>query len=401
MSGTEDVLLRGATLLDGRLADVSLAGGRIEGVREAGPEPAGGQEVIELGGALLSPAFVEGHVHLDKTFLGSGWRPHRPGRELAHRIRAEKEMLREADSELPRGERAWVLLQQLAANGTGYVRSHVDIDPEVGLAGLHMLLALRERARGLVNLQIVAFPQSGILACPGTAELLDAALHEGADVVGGLDPVGIDADVEGQLDVVFGLAERHGKPIDIHLHDRGLEGTRQLRRIAERSEQSGLQGRVAVSHAYALGMVDGEELAATAEALARGGVAIMTNAPGGTPMPPVLRLHEAGVTVFAGSDNIRDAWWPYGNGDMLERASIIGYRQRLYTDDELRLAFDLATAHGARVLGVDGYGLEPGDRADLVAIDARNVQEAVVAHPPRRLVVHDGRVGATPGPNTR
>jgi cytosine deaminase len=162
-----------------------------------------------------------------------------------------------------------------------------------------------------------------------------------------------------------------------------------------------MQGRVAVSHAYALGMVDDDELSTTAEALARGDVAIMTNAPGGTPMPPVLRLHQAGVTVFAGSDNIRDAWWPYGNGDMLERASIIGYRQRLYTDEELRLAFDLATKNGARTLGIAGYGVEVGDRANLVAIDARSVQEAVVAHPPRRLVVHDGRVRATPGPNTR
>ena len=111
-------------------------------------------------------------------------------------------------------------------------------------------------------------------------------------------------------------------------------------------------------------------------------------------MPPVRRLRAAGVTLFAGSDNIRDAWWPYGNGDMLERAMLIGYLEGLYTDAELAIAFGLATADAARVLGIDRYGLAPGMRADLVAISAGSVAEAVATHPPRTLTVHAGRIVA-------
>lgn len=225
------------------------------------------------------------------------------------------------------------------------------------------------------------------------AELLDAALAEGAEVIGGLDPAGFDGDVDGQLDVVFGLADRHGAGVDIHLHDPGTLGTGQLRAIAERTRVLGLGGKVTVSHAYALGQVDGDEVDRTATALAAAGVAILTNGPAGT-MPPVLRLRDHGVRVFAGSDNIRDAWWPYGTGDMLERATIIGLEGGLMTDDELGYTASLITDSAATVLGIDDYGLVPGCRADLVVVDAAGLPEAVAAHPPRLWVLHNGHVVA-------
>jgi cytosine deaminase len=383
-----------ASLADGRRVDLGVADGAIVSVEPAG-QARGDGERIELGGALVGPALVEGHIHLDKTLLGSDWQPHRPGASVSERIAIERELLREV--EVPLLERATGLVRQIAAFGTGYVRSHVDIDPEIGLAGLHALLEIRERCADLIELQIVAFPQSGVLASPGTGDLLDAALSEGADLIGGLDPATIDGDVEGQLDVVFGLAERYGKGVDIHLHDPGALGTFELRCIADRAEKLGMQGNVVVSHAYSLGMVAAEDLGATAEARARGGVAIMTNAPGAVAMPPVKALRAAGVQVFAGSDNIRDAWWPYGNGDMMERAMMIGYRQGLFTDEDLSVAYELATSEAAAVLHVPSYALEPGAPANLVAYDATAVAEAVVTHRPRRLVVHGGRVIARDG----
>jgi cytosine deaminase len=133
-----------------------------------------------------------------------------------------------------------------------------------------------------------------------------------------------------------------------------------------------------------------------AEALARAGVAIMTNGPSRS-MPPVLRLREHGVRVFAGSDNIRDTWWPYGTADMLERATIIGLQGELMTDDDLRYAAALATDEAAAALGLTDYGLAPGKRADVVAVAAGSVPEAVASHPERLLVLHGGRiVGPTP-----
>ena len=235
------------------------------------------------------------------------------------------------------------------------------------------------------------FPQNGILRDPGTADLLDEAIAAGADLVGGLDPAGIDGDVKGHLDIVFGIAERRGVGVDIHLHDAGALGCFELRDIAARTIAAGLQGRVAVSHAFALGSGDTADVDATLAALARAGVAIMTNEPGSVPMPPVARLRAAGVLLFAGSDNIRDAWSPYGNGDMLERAMLIGYRQGMRGDADIAGCLDLATTAPARVLGLGAdYGLTVGAWADLVVLDAASVPEAVVARPRDRLVIKRG-----------
>jgi cytosine/creatinine deaminase len=227
--------------------------------------------------------------------------------------------------------------------------------------------------------------------------LLDAAMKEGADLVGGLDPAGIDENVNGHLDAVFAIAERHGAGIDIHLHDPGPLGCFELRQIAACALAAGLAGRVAVSHAYALGGVDEEELTRTLEALARADVAIMTNGPGPVPMPPVRKLVAAGVRVFSGSDNIRDAWSPYGNGDMLERAAWIGYRQGMSADADLELAFDLGNRRSAQVLGLADHGLSIGAAADLVAIPSGSIAEAVASHPPRAMVMKRGRVVAADG----
>jgi cytosine/adenosine deaminase-related metal-dependent hydrolase len=388
-------LIADALLPDGRRVDIRIAGGKIAEIGGVGSTSAPSSDRIDLAGALVLPGLIDGHIHLDKTLLGLPFRPHRAGASVAERIRIEKELRRSVS--LPVEARATRLVEQVVAFGTVALRTHVDIDDDVKLDGLHALLKVREANRHLIDIQIVAFPQSGIVACPGVADLLDNAIKEGADLVGGLDPAGIDNDVTGHLDAVFAIAERHGVGVDIHLHDPGPLGCSELRQIAARTAAAGLHGRVAVSHAFALGGVDDSEFERTAEALARAGVAIMTNGPGPVPMPPVKRLVAAGVTVFAGSDNIRDAWSPYGNGDMLERAMLIGYRQGLLADDDLALALDLATGAAARVLGRPSSAIAVGAEADLIAVPAQSVAEAVASHPQRKLVMKRGRVVAREG----
>ena len=390
-----DLVLANATLRDGARVDVAIAGARIAAIRPSGAAAPRAAQRIDLDGALLVPGFVDGHIHLDKCLLGAPFQPHRRGDTVAERILREKEIRREL--RYPVEERATRLIDRVVGHGTAALRSHVDIDTEVGLAGLHALLRVRETARALIDIQIVAFPQSGIAADPGVADLLDQAIRDGADLVGGLDPAGIDNDVNGHLDVIFGVAGRHGVGVDIHLHDPGPLGCFEIRQIAGRTAALGLGGRVAVSHAYALGAVDDVEFGRTAEALARAGVAIMTNGPGPVSMPPIRRLLAAGVVVFSGSDNIRDAWSPFGNGDMLDRAQVIGYRQGFAADADLELVFDLGNAASARVLGRADHGLSVGAAADLVAIRAASIPEAVAAPPPRALVVKRGRVVARDG----
>ncbi|WP_324699710.1 amidohydrolase family protein [Novosphingobium sp. RL4] len=379
-------LFTNALLPDGSAADLAVSGGRFI---EISPRLPGERaaETIDLEGRLVVPGFVDGHIHLDKSFFGETWQPHRPAASLRERLAVEKAMLADVR---PVTVRADVLIGQAASLGTVAMRSHVDVDATTGLSHLHAVMAAREKWRGHMDIELVAFPQAGILTCPGTADVLDAAIREGAEVIGGIDPLGMDGDSEGHLGVVFGIAERRGARIDIHLHEAGEGGIRQILRIAERTRALGMAGRVVISHAYALGDVPDDLVDSTARALADAGVAIMTNAPGDRAFPPILRLRAAGVRVFAGNDNIRDAWWPYGNGDMLQRAMLIGYRSGFHTDAHLEIALAMATTEAAAAIGREGHGLLPGARADFVAIRAPNAAAAVAAPPTERLVVRNG-----------
>ncbi len=384
-------MFRNATLPDRRRRDIVVADGRITAFQE----PTSG-DGIDLAGALVLPPLVDGHIHLDKTLLGLPWIPNQAqGNRVADRIEAERRV--RAGRTVPETETGANLVRQVLASGTLHMRSHVDIDNQLGLKNLHAVLAIRERFRDLATIEIVAFPQSGIARSPGTAALLDAAIAAGADLVGGLDPVGIDGDLEGHLDTIFGIASRRGVGVDIHLHDGGEGGIAEIVAIARRTKALGLAGKVAVSHAFALGSVPVDLAARTADTLAEAGVAIMSHGPGAASMPPVRLLKEHGVEVFSGSDNIRDAWSPFGNGDMLERAMMVGYRANFRHDHELALAFEMVTAAPARVLGLAGYGLAAGGPADFVVVDAATVAEAVATRPRRKLVVKAGRVIARDG----
>lgn len=153
-----------------------------------------------------------------------------------------------------------------------------------------------------------------------------------------------------------------------------------------------MQGKVVVSHAYALGDVEPDEVARTADILAEAGVTIMTNAPGNRAFPPINVLRGAGVRLFAGNDNIRDAWWPYGDADMLGRAMMIGYRSGFFTDGDLTTALDMATTDAAAVLGLERYGLAIGDEATFIITDAENAAAAVAAPPRDRRLVQRGAI---------
>ena len=196
---------------------------------------------------------------------------------------------------------------------------------------------------------------------------------------------------------MFGVAGKHGVDVDIHLHDMGTLGVFEIEQIAARTRALGMEGHVAVSHAYGLGDISTDHLKKIADILARSGVAIMTNAPGARAFPPILALRNAGVTVFSGNDNIRDFWWPYGDGDMLRRATTLGYRSGFNIDEELRVAFDVVTVSGAKALRLEGYGLRVGAKADFVTLNAEHIPEAVVGVPQGRCRYKEGMLVACDG----
>ncbi|WP_044008801.1 amidohydrolase family protein [Leisingera methylohalidivorans] len=395
---TEDILLRNLRLLGAEPADMLIEGGRIA---QTGPDLPSRPGVPEedCGGAILLPGLVEAHTHLDKSLWGMGWRPHQAGPSLRDKIDTERRLRQEWNIDPHRQSTRQALLS--LGHGSTAIRSHVDVDTETGLAGIEGVARTRSELAGLVDIEIVAFPQSGLMTRPGTLELLDAALRGPADVVGGLDPCGMDADPKGQLDAVFALAEKHGKPIDIHLHEPGELGAFSMEMIIERTCALGMQGRVTVSHAFCLGMPDRDRARALVAQLAEAQIHIATVATPFRPVPLAEDLRAAGVTLCAGSDGIRDTWGPYGNADMLERAMLLGQRNNMRADSDVEHALWCCSWGGAKVMGLEDYGLETGCQADLVLVEAETVAHAVVAHPPRKLVLKAGRIVAREGRSLR
>lgn len=391
-----DAFLRNCRLADGRLIDIGVADGRIAAIGEGlAPALSNSAPTLDIGGDLVLPGLVDGHMHLDKTLTGLPWMGHTAGPTRMSRIETDKKIL--PDLPLSTEERAGNLLRECVARGTTHLRTHVDIDLENGLAKLEGVLAAGERYRDRVTMQIVAFPQSGVMRCPGVLDLLDVAMRNGANLVGGIDPLEIDRDPKGQLDGIFAIAERYGVGLDIHLHEPGEMGLFNVQEICTRTRALGLGGKVTISHGFCLGGITERKAAEAAALMAEAGVALVTHGAGGLTMPPIEVLRTAGVLVFAGNDDIRDTWSPYGTADLLERAAIIGWKGDFRRDEQVEVAFDLVSAAGAKALGIADYGVKVGTPATLFTLEASCVAEAVAAHPARKLVLFDGRIVARDG----
>ena len=385
-----DLLVQDVRPFGGDPADILILGGRIV----HGPAPSG-VPVLDGGGRIALPGLVEAHTHLDKSLLGLPWYRNEVGPRLIDKIENERNVRKTLPIDPRQQSERQALLS--VSHGSTFIRSHVDVDTECGVTGIEGVMATREALADIVDIDLVAFPQSGLLVRPGTVELLDRALRLGAETVGGLDPCAIDRDPKGHLDTVFGLAEKYGRGVDIHLHEPGEMGAFSMELIIERTIAHGMQGKVIISHAFCLGMPDAAVVDPLISALADARIAIMTTASASRPVPPLKRLLQAGVVVCAGSDGIRDTWGPYGNADMLERAMFVGQRYNLRRDDELALALEVVTIGGARALGLQDYGLAPGCSGDLVLVEAETVACAVAQRPGRRTVVKRGRVVARAG----
>ncbi|UTW13351.1 amidohydrolase family protein [Marinobacterium rhizophilum] len=354
-----------------------------------------GAAILEGAGQLLLPGLVDAHTHIDKTFWGQPWQRHQAGPRIIDKIENERRLRREL--KLSAETQSANQIRQAIRMGTTHIRTHVDVDTEIGLSSIEAVLASKEHFRESMTLQLVAFPQSGLMIRPGTQALLEAAIDAGADLVGGIDPGAIDRDPAGQLDCIFDIAERKQVGIDIHLHEADQLGATSIELILERTRALGMQGQVTISHAFCLGMLPEAQLSGLIESLQALDITIMTHGPGHIAFPPIKRLYEAGVRVCAGSDGIRDAWGPYGNADMLERAMLMGFRSNYRHDDELEMILDICSFGGARVMGMADYGLEPGCSADFVLVDAETPTHAIVSRPPRSLVCKAGRIVARNG----
>lgn len=381
---------------DAPLVDLLIRDGLIAEIQPTGLIEAAGVTHEDGAGSLALPGMADAHCHIDKTLWGRGWVPHSAGPALEDRI-SHGESARE---QLGVPSRVGVrrLLEQMAATGTTLARTHTDVDPGIGLTGLELVAEVAEEMAGVIDVEQVAFPQGGLLTCPGTAELLESALQKGlVSCLGGIDPAALERDAVRHLDLIFGLAEAYGARLDIHLHERGTLGAHTMELIIERVLRHGLEGRVAVSHGVAIVEVDSIQSERISQGLAEAQISLLTATVYNTPVLPIAQLRERGVNVGAGNDGVRDLWGPYGNGYMLDRTFHLAYRSGFRTDEQIATAFDVAVSGGAIALGREPARIEPGFPADFFLIDAASIGEAVAARPPRRLVLKNGRVVARHG----
>lgn len=378
----------------GASVDLVIVDGRVAETLPAG-SPSEFSESIDGGGLLALPGFVNAHAHIDKSWWGKPWvtyggSPTTVGR-IAHE-RAERDR-----HGIPSAEGVLAVLREFLRHGTTATRTHVDVDLGVGLRGIDHVREAAEQLGGAVEVEIVAFPQDGVVRRPGVLDLLDQAAAAGATSIGGLDPAGIDRDPVEQLDGLFEIAERRGVGLDIHLHDRGELGAFQYELIIDRTVRAGLQGKVTVSHGFALGQLTGARQDEMVDALGAAGISWATVAPPGSAPLPWRRMLDRGVGIGLGTDGIRDLWSPFGDGDLLKVAPGFARLHGLHSDEELSLAVELATSKAAPYVHRDVHELVVGARADVVLVDAENVQDALVRSPRRELVIAGGRVVSRAG----
>jgi cytosine/adenosine deaminase-related metal-dependent hydrolase len=241
---------------DDQLWDLFINNGIIERIKQSNADSMSTANDYDAQGFLYLPTLTDMHIHLDKHFLGEPWRPLQPFITLPKQLKIEKEMLEWMQSSLE--ERALIMAELMLKQGTTKIRTHVDVDAGIGLKHLEAVVKVREQLEDIMEIEIVAFPQQGLIRSNSMSVMKDA-LRNGADLVGGVDPAGLDRKVESSLQAMFELSAEFNAGVDLHLHDPGHLGLYTISLFADYTVQSKKQGRTAVSHAYCLGMLSDDE----------------------------------------------------------------------------------------------------------------------------------------------
>ncbi|WP_279367113.1 amidohydrolase family protein [Microbacterium testaceum] len=373
----------------GDLVDIAIDGGRITAITPAAADPIGIRE-FDGRGLLALPGLVNAHAHMDKSWWGLPWQSYGGEGSTEGRIRHEREQ-REALG-IPSPERSALVLRELVRQGTTAIRTHVDVDNGVGLRGIEAVEEAAAAYGGALDVQIVAFPQDGVLRRPGVLEQLrEAAGRDSVTGIGGLDPASIDRDPVGQIDALTALSADTGVDLDIHLHDAAELGAFQIELLIERTQRLGLGGRVNIAHGFAVAQLDPARRRDLLAAMGAAGVSMTTVAPLRLAQLPLAELDAAGVRLGLGTDGIRDLWSPFGTGDTLGIAWQYARAGGLVRDEELLRVVELATRAGAWAVGREVHDLVEGARADIVLVDAENPMDALVRQPERALVIAGGR----------
>ncbi len=394
-----DLVISAGRLADGRVADLGVAAGRLQAIAAA--QSLTGATVIDAGGRLVTESFVNAHLHLDKVYtlarageaalaaytagsMGSAM----TGIELARAVKNSYD----SSWILPNVRRA---LAESVRFGTLHLQAFCDVDTTGELEGLRAVAAAREEFRDVLDIQIVAFPQEGVLRDPGAAALCEQALAEGADVVGGIPWIEFsDADARAHVDWACALAARLDRRVAMLVDDASDPALTTSTMLAEAMLRYGLAGRGVACHARAIGAYGEPTQRRLAGLALQAGLGFVSNPHTGPAHLPVDLFDRLGVTVALGQDDIEDAYYPFGRGNMLEVAFLAAHALGfLAAPDQLRL-LRFVTTSAARVLGIDDHAIAAGNPANLAIHDCEDVAALLSRHAAPRWVISRGRVVA-------
>jgi cytosine/creatinine deaminase len=400
-----DILIKNAAISrENKIVDIAIANGTFAAI-EPGIS-AGAGRVIDAKSCVVMPAFVEPHMHLEKALL------HRrlPTQEgtLAEALRLTGALKAKQDRTdvLERGRR---VLEMAVRAGTVAMRVHPDVDPIQGMIGVETALVLKAEYGPLIDLQIVSFPQEGLLCAPGAQELVEEGLRMGAGVVGCVPYVEKTAEDSRQaIDIAFSLAETFGVPIDFHADFAESAGDPRFTTaayIATKTIAAGMQGHVSLGHMTSLGAMSAEAAKPVIEKLAAAEINVITlpttdvylcprrdRGEHRCVLTPIRALRAAGVNVAYSSNNIRNAFTPFGNADPLVVGNLLAHVAQFGTLEEQAYVMEMATHNAARVMERGDYGLAVGNVADLVLLETRDYADVLLDIPARLCVIKGGRI---------
>jgi Cytosine deaminase and related metal-dependent hydrolases len=397
-----DIIIRNATLRERKdPVDIAMEKDKIAAVQPKIAEK--GRREIDAAGSLVLPGLFNLHFHADKCLLGEIMRPNVSG-TLPEAIEITNEFKRNYDPEEV-ASRAIRALEAGVKNGTSFFRLFSDVGTIGGLHAARGLLLAREKMQRYCDIQVVAFPQEGIVRDPGAAELMEEAMREGCDIVGGLPWYEYtDADAREHIDICFEIAKRHDRDIHMLVDDTDDPNSRSLEYLAVKTMREGFQGRVGASHCGAMGSYNDVYAAKIVDMVATAGITISVNAhinlvcsaridrePRRRGIARVKELLARGANVVSSQDDVNDPYYPFGKPDPLECVSYIAHVAQLTLPHELEQAVSMVTDNAAKAARVTDYGIAPGKPADLVVVGAPSVHEAIRLQPPRRHVFKNGR----------
>lgn len=388
----ERMLDNGTVATETALFHLKIENGKIVEQLRGNEKIPVGQEVIDMKQKLAVPTFKEMHNHLDKTYMTLDWKACIPVSNLKERLAFEAAELTSLSDTAQ--QRATKMVETLLEKGSTHIRTHVNIDPYIGLKNLEGVTAALESFKGKVTADIIAFPQHGLLR-ESVPSLMREAMRSGATMVGGLDPAGIDNAIEKSLFVTMDIATEFNADVDIHLHDGGFVGYYTADKWIDIVEDANYKGRTALSHSFCLGDIPVSQQELVATRLAEQDVAIMSTIPInlGRIIPPIDLLDAHGVKVHFGCDGFYDSWSPYGTGDVLEKATRFCELTRKIDEKSLRNSLKWVTG-GIVALNDDGQKVWPNiqDDASFVFFDAASSAEVVARKPNNRLIMVMGEL---------